>query len=398
MTHQNDRLIYNYTDKFKYCAYSISLISEYSDFDFQFKSILAYIMGRYSKNYPSNHTMYKYKLDLFGPKVSANVERRSNYNILTINFNFLTNNYTGLSISKNHDFIKEILFNTYISKELYENECNNLRNLRLRILDNPNAKALDYAFKEIDQSLALSNFLDYEIKYEDFIKQYQKLYDDVGVSFIYNGSHDKGIITTFFNSLNIKHNNKKVEFEDFDLSKLKDLSYELNLDQSVLIMFFKTSKKYLSTKATRLGYASSILSGSMASLLFADVREKHNLCYNIHLGTIPGINLYYVVTGISKQNIEKAQELILKQFSRVLNKDYEDEVLVSCLNELKSNIKLNLDQLNSLNQIKHEYNFIDSEYDLEARLKLIDELNKDVIAEEISDLEYLSSCVIKGQN
>jgi len=66
---------------------------------------------------------------------------------------------------------------------------------------------------------------------------------------------------------------------------------------------------------------SNILGKGMSSRLFENIREKEGLCYSINsqMAITNTMSAGYITAGVSKQNIEKTKQLILKEISNMSN-------------------------------------------------------------------------------
>jgi predicted Zn-dependent peptidase len=93
------------------------------------------------------------------------------------------------------------------------------------------------------------------------------------------------------------------------------------------------------------GILATILGGNMSSRLFISVREKAGLCYYIRTSSENTTDTGYLVTqsGVDHQNVEKAINLILKEYKFLKQKRVDKIELQKAKDYLKGNLILSLE-------------------------------------------------------
>jgi predicted Zn-dependent peptidase len=94
-----------------------------------------------------------------------------------------------------------------------------------------------------------------------------------------------------------------------------------------------------------LNLMSIILGGNMSSRLFISVRERHGLGYYIHTGSDATTDTGYLVTqaGIKNDSLEKAVELVLKEYEDLKNNKVSPKELKKAKDYLRGTTSLSLD-------------------------------------------------------
>ncbi|MGN1081156.1 MAG: M16 family metallopeptidase, partial [Acutalibacteraceae bacterium] len=82
-----------------------------------------------------------------------------------------------------------------------------------------------------------------------------------------------------------------------------------------------------------------ILGGGTYSYLFENVREKMSLCYYCSAHNILQKGIMIIDCGIEPQNYEKAKKAIIKEFERIKNGDFTDEIIAASKLSFKNNVK-----------------------------------------------------------
>lgn len=102
---------------------------------------------------------------------------------------------------------------------------------------------------------------------------------------------------------------------------------EKNISQSRIALVYATSTDILSEDYYKMFVMNSLLGQSPTSLLFEEVREKHSLCYSISSYLIQFDGALIITLGTNKENIEKAIDLINQQIQRIIDLDFDPELL-----------------------------------------------------------------------
>ncbi|MEI7424597.1 MAG: pitrilysin family protein [Candidatus Staskawiczbacteria bacterium] len=143
-----------------------------------------------------------------------------------------------------------------------------------------------------------------------------------------------------------------------------------------------------------------ILGGNMSSRLFIKVREKNGLAYSIHTSADHTTDTGYLVTqaGIDHKNLEKAVELILREYKDLKNRKITERELKKAKDYLKGITSLSLDASDSQASFYAAQELLEkSILTPEEKFAIIDEVSvNDIknIAEDIFLSEKLNLAVI----
>lgn len=115
-------------------------------------------------------------------------------------------------------------------------------------------------------------------------------------------------------------------------------------DQTHFCLGVRTHDLFHPLKYTQAVLA-TILGGSMSSRLFISVRERAALAYYIRTLIENTTDTGYLVTqaGVDNQNVEKAINLILREYKSLKNKKVKDQELQKAKDYLKGNLILSLE-------------------------------------------------------
>ncbi len=124
---------------------------------------------------------------------------------------------------------------------------------------------------------------------------------------------------------------------------------------------------------------SSILGGSMSSLLFQEIREKRGLVYSIFSYPLyfKNCGLFMIYAGTSLKNARNVVEIILEEI-RKLRQNIPDKMLATAREQLKGSLVLGLESTGSKMSFNGKNLFYYEKYIKETEImKIINEIDKD---------------------
>ena len=130
--------------------------------------------------------------------------------------------------------------------------------------------------------------------------------------------------------------------------KIKNVSEEMDVEQSKLVMGFRTDCAEPDKNVPAVKLMSALFGGTPNSKLFLNVREKLSLCYycSSQYNFLKGIML--VQSGVEKKNVDRAKEEILHQFEEVKNGNFTDDEMEAAKLSLSNSYKTLSDSLDGL--------------------------------------------------
>jgi predicted Zn-dependent peptidase len=107
---------------------------------------------------------------------------------------------------------------------------------------------------------------------------------------------------------------------------------------------------YTDPRLPALKLLATILGGTMSSRLFLSVREKHGLCYSISASVSPFHETGYftVQSGLAKDRIHKALDLIVRELRRIRDGKVTAEELKRAQENLKGRLLLSMENSNAM--------------------------------------------------
>ena len=359
------------------------------------RCMLAKVLSRATKNYPTIRLMTKRCEELYGLRYDSNAYLSGNYSIITFEINALNDNYSEEgNFAAALDFLMGLIFNPDLQNNAFNATNFNLEKEALEdeikgIKDNHRLYSNKRLLELIDENMPFSyhsegyledlNNLDAKMLY-DYYKDVLK-YDIVDIFVL--GDVDFDFIKNFFAvNFPIKTVKRKSASHYLTHHKLrrrfKAIKETNDKKQSDLLMAYKTAKltdfesKYVSN------VYSFILGGGPDSKLFQNVREKNSLCYTISSSLDKLDNLLIIGAGIDKANYKKTVSLIKKEVKNMALGKFSlndiENAKITYINGLREMTDSSYLVLN--NYISMYYLNLDT---IEERIKMISKVDKDMV-------------------
>lgn len=374
------------TNKYK----SVNLYIRYCfDYSSKLKTtlyILSSMLSETSERYKTKQEMAKARDLLYGIECYFNQTNLENLLVFQAHYEFINPKFLkGVNEQDFLDYIDEVMSHPYFTEELLTEAKRLMKDNLLRNLDNP----AYYATNDFFDSISMD-----DNKFEIYSKSdVIKLIDDISLDEInetYNllctASKEVYLIgdysDKFFNYVNtfknplIKHTNLSASV----LNKHEDVTRNKDVSQSTLIVAYTSNITRNSKDYYAFNLGNILFGGIPSSLLFSEVREKHSLCYTISARAYRNEGLLLVKTLIEKDKKEETINEIKKQFKRIIDKDYDEELIDVCKIMLANNTRTIDDDLDYLVDYKFnsKINGINQTTD-----EYLEEVNK-VTADDIS--------------
>ena len=134
---------------------------------------------------------------------------------------------------------------------------------------------------------------------------------------------------------------KNIQTTDVDrhVSKIKEVTEEMNVNQAKLSIGFRTNIKPNSENYYKLMLYNSILGGGIHSKLFQNVREKNGMAYYVFSRLEKFKGLMVISSGIEISNRDKAYDVIVKQLEDMKNGNISDYEFESSIKSIETGIK-----------------------------------------------------------
>lgn len=170
---------------------------------------------------------------------------------------------------------------------------------------------------------------------------------------------------------------------------------EKNISQSSIALVYATSTDILSEDYYKMFVMNSLLGQSPTSLLFEEVREKHSLCYSISSYLIQFDGALIITLGTNKENIEKAIDLINRQIQRIIDLDFDPELLNTAKKDCIDSLIVAQDY--PFSQIDQRFMdvLLSRDTDRDKKIKNIQKVSLEDVSAAAKKLKKISSVIVK---
>ncbi len=329
-------------DRFKTGRISVTMLTEPTEETVSANSIVPYILTRSCKAYPS-YLEFNRKLDmLYGTSIVGMNGKMGDFQALTLYAAGIDDKYSlyGESVYlEMAELLCDILFEPNAENGEFNEE--DFKQEQRQVLD-----AIDAQFND-KRAYSMKRFLEIMCRDEKYgINKYGKKEQVLALTSkdVYNAYRNiikssKVEIMCLCSSENeqiCELFGKRFSEIDRDLScgktkiiaradKVKEHTDVLDVQQSKLIIGFRTDCAEPSDKVYEMILACSVLGGTAHSKLFNNVREKLSLCYYCSSMYDSNKGIMFIESGVQKENIESAKAAILNEVEEMKKGNITDD-------------------------------------------------------------------------
>ena len=392
---KKDNLTLIKTNKYKDITISIKCAFEYDKKLKASLTVLSLMLQDLCEKYPSKKDMAKAKDMLYGLGFDCVTSNTGDLLTLSFTYNFTNPRFFDDVNERNYiDYIEETIKRPLLTDKLLE-EC---KRIVIDSIKRKQDKPSYYATVRFGEIVAKddkrfdvnSNLKEDDINnltLNDVLDAYNNLFESRVDIFLIGDYTDE--LVDYLSSYKSKKDLHCL-VKPLDLGDSKEIIEKKDVGQSSLIVSYKTPYVRTSKEYYAFNMGNILFGGIPSSLLFSEVREKDNLCYVIYSKGLRYEGLVYVSTLIDSKNKDKALEEIRKQFKRIVDKDYDPNLLEVAKKMLISNSLSIDDDLDYLISYYYESSLSDTFISIEDYSKMVSNISVDDVSNVFSNYkEYL---------
>ena len=391
------------TDKFKDVHFSIRYLSDNREPQVTMRNLLAYLMIDRNEHYPTKQSINLKTDELFALSFDVKTTSYGTKHVLEMKFNTLSERYSKEAhLNDAFDFIQDCLTHPLINEETLAEAKQNMRSNLLRLSDKPNTLAAMNAYALGGRGEPLSVFSQGRIDVMDSItvdqlrSYHQSLLQEDDVFVIGIGQMDPSVKVRLSSFV---HKPKSFVNSAYCVSDKPFVEEKLakKVKQTALVTLYRcginnTDPSYM---ATRL--MSYLLGQLPNSLLFAEIREKRNLCYSIYSNLLHYDGILSVHTGISKKQRDLVLSLIDEQIETIRNDGFSETLFQSAKALMINNYQGIEDDVSSWMNLIFSAWLLDKPFDMKQILKEVDAVDRQSIVKAAQNLKKLCTFTVTGQ-
>ena len=329
-------------NKFKSIYISYNFTQEVNDTKiFSSYAVLASLMAKSSKSYPTQKDIEKYLNSLYGANFDVNIEKLGDLYNLEFRIEFVNKKFIPSKeelLEKILLFLKEMIYNpAQWTQDVFKRE----KDFILQRINERKDEKLKYGIQRAEELLCKDEpFGTYLYGEEDVVKNlslkdikdaYSTLIND-SITVIVSGNLDgydsiDSEIEKIFKQYD-KNFNTNIENLKYNIKRQENYKYEevkeiQDTTQSVLSLGLRI-KECTPKDFYVLNVYNAILGTTPSSKLFQNVREKESLAYTVRSRYYRFKDIIVIYAGINKENYEKALDVIKIQLEDMKNGNITD--------------------------------------------------------------------------
>ena len=322
--------------RFKTMKISANIIVPLSEETASANALLCGVLSRSCKAYPDFTQLSKKLSSLYGADLDASIRKAGDCQLLSISASGLDDRYafSGESIARELSLLLcSVIFEPNLNDSAFiESEVEQERRQLLDLIDSEFNDKRIYANGQLIKYMCADEVFGMkrygtadkikEITPASLYKTWQNLLKTATFEIMYIGdSSSEKAKEVFGNAFsNVERAPSEIKTEVVRRAEdVKHITEEMELSQSKLVMGFRTDSAIPDKEVNATRLMCAILGGTANSKLFCNVREKQSLCYYCASRYDRQKGILTVDSGVEGENIEKAEEGILKEIEDMKN-------------------------------------------------------------------------------
>ena len=363
-------------------------------------NILVYMLKTKTELFKTKQALISNLNEAYGMKLACGLSSYGADLILTTRIQYIRSDWIEEEyyIHKVKEITDQVLFHSVLDEASFEEAKYLYRNKLTRILDDPDGLAIYTCLTTLNTnheiSIPIQGSLDDldQLTLQD-IQNVYSAYLKADKHIFVCGCLDKEMKTyleRMDSSSKLNSTRSLLPILDY-----QEEIIEKNISQSSIALVYATSTDILSEDYYKMFVMNSLLGQSPTSLLFEEVREKHSLCYSISSYLIQFDGALIITLGTNKENIEKAIDLINQQIQRIIDLDFDPELLNTAKKDCIDSLIVAQDY--PFSQIDQRFMdvLLSRDTDRDKKIKHIQKVSLEDVSAAAKKLKKISSVIVK---
>lgn len=363
-------------------------------------NILVYMLKTKTELFKTKQALISNLNEAYGMKLACGLSSYGADLILTTRIQYIRSDWIEEEdyIHKVKEITDQVLFHSVLDEASFEEAKYLYRNKLTRILDDPDGLAIYTCLTTLNTnheiSIPIQGSLDGldQLTLQD-IQNVYSAYLKADKHILVCGCLDeemKTYLERMDSSSKLNSTRSLLPILDY-----QEEIIEKNISQSSIALVYATSTDILSEDYYKMFVMNSLLGQSPTSLLFEEVREKHSLCYSISSYLIQFDGALIITLGTNKENIEKAIDLINQQIQRIIDLDFDPELLNTAKKDCIDSLIVAQDY--PFSQIDQRFMdvLLSRDTDRDKKIKNIQKVSLEDVSAAAKKLKKISSVIVK---
>lgn len=363
-------------------------------------NILVYMLKTKTELFKTKQALISNLNEAYGMKLACGLSSYGADLILTTRIQYIRSDWIEEEdyIHKVKEITDQVLFHSVLDEASFEEAKYLYRNKLTRILDDPDGLAIYTCLTTLNTnheiSIPIQGSLDDldQLTLQD-IQNVYSAYLKADKHIFVCGCLDeemKTYLERMDSSSKLNSTRSLLPILDY-----QEEIIEKNISQSSIALVYTTSTDILSEDYYKMFVMNSLLGQSPTSLLFEEVREKHSLCYSISSYLIQFDGALIITLGTNKENIEKAIDLINQQIQRIIDLDFDPELLNTAKKDCIDSLIVAQDY--PFSQIDQRFMdvLLSRDTDRDKKIKNIQKVSLEDVSAAAKKIKKISSVIVK---
>lgn len=363
-------------------------------------NILVYMLKTKTELFKTKQALISNLNEAYGMKLACGLSSYGADLILTTRIQYIRSDWIEEEdyIHKVKEITDQVLFHSVLDEASFEEAKYLYRNKLTRILDDPDGLAIYTCLTTLNTnheiSIPIQGSLDDldQLTLQD-IQNVYSAYLKADKHILVCGCLDeemKTYLERMDSSSKLNSTRSLLPILDY-----QEEIIEKNISQSSIALVYATSTDILSEDYYKMFVMNSLLGQSPTSFLFEEVREKHSLCYSISSYLIQFDGALIITLGTNKENIEKAIDLINQQIQRIIDLDFDPELLNTAKKDCIDSLIVAQDY--PFSQIDQRFMdvLLSRDTDRDKKIKNIQKVSLEDVSAAAKKLKKISSVIVK---
>lgn len=402
----NVNMMYIENDKFKTNVVTVYFKRPLKREEVTKNSLLPYVLKSSTKTYKTPLELDIKMQELYSSSVSASVEKIGEKHIISFTLSLVSDRFLPENITQDAlELLKEIIFMPNVENDSFIKQYVDIEKQVLSedIKAEINSKgkyafnkATELMFEDEPFSIRQDGYLEDldSIDEKNLYEYYQEFIKTSPIDIVVAGQFEKDKVTSYIKEIfDIKINPVVIEKEKIHEKKeFKQKEEKMDITQGKLVLGYTFGISPKDNDYYNFVTYVNILGGGAFSKLFANVREKHSLCYSI-ASTLQKVKGTMMITaGIEPKNKQKTINLINEQIEDMKNGRITDIELDSAKRHYIHALTTLTDSLAALGDFYYAQSLSDTPRTIDEIIAIIERIGKDDIQKVAqkcqSELEY----------
>ena len=389
----NVNMMYIENDKFKTNVVTVYFKRPLKREEVTKNSLLPYVLKSSTKTYKTPLELDIKMQELYSSSVSASVEKIGEKHIISFTLSLVSDRFLPDNITQDAlELLKEIIFMPNVENDSFIKQYVDIEKQVLSedIKAEINSKG-KYAFNKATElmfenepfSIRQDGYLEDldSIDEKNLYEYYQEFIKTSPIDIVVAGQFEKDKVTNYIKEIfDIKINPVVIEKEKIHEKKeFKQKEEKMDITQGKLVLGYTFGISPKDEDYYNFVTYVNILGGGAFSKLFANVREKHSLCYSI-ASTLQKVKGTMMITaGIEPENKQKTINLINEQIEDMKNGRITDIELDSAKRHYIHALTTLTDSLAALGDFYYAQSLSDTPRTIDEIIAIIERVGKDDI-------------------